>query len=595
VHIIENRNLQVGKTYCYIAECLWDKQTKKYVNPRVAIGYLEGEPPEFVPNRYFMSLERSLGANPTDAQKRDKLIIDTVESKYSVIREAPNHKKQKTKPNDKVQTAWAVFSGPSIVFGGITQKYRIDKILQKAFGESDAQEILSLAWYLVSEGDALSNSDAWLCHYETPAGGTITSQEVTRLLDRMNQDGIMTFYKAWLNSLMRTDDKVLYDLTSISWYGQGINMAGWGYNRDKEKLPQINFALMCARNSGMPLFAWPLEGSISDVSTLQNTMQFLKKLDYKPNCIMMDRAFGSIDNISFMLNQGYTFLQALRVNAKWIRDIIDNGRETRLRPDSMIKTEERVYYASTTMCQWVTLNKTNKKGIEETEFIVHQCKETKKDKYIAQDGETLLSQHPCVVHVLYCQDLVGSQWDEFMERLNIEYGHLTLDETASPPNDLKKYFIIERKKWARKRNVEFNMEAIAKHRNNYAGFVCFISNDKTIRTAKEALNEYSTRDYIEKDFDEMKNELDMNRIRVHTDNRMKARLLIQFVAEIIIREIRVKLRNSEECRKFTRKQITSHIKGIYKIRFKNKYKDVCPELSKSQRLILDALGFEDSR
>ena len=93
----------------------------------------------------------------------------------------------------------------------------------------------------------------------------------------------------------------------------------------------------------------------------------------------------------------------------------------------------------------------------------------------------------------------------------------------------------------------------------------------------------------------MKNDLDMRRIRVHTDNRMKARLLIQFIAEIYLREIRVRLRDSDECRKLTKKQISSHIKGIYKIKFKEKYEDVCPELSKIQRSILDALGFNDTR
>jgi DNA-binding cell septation regulator SpoVG len=87
----------------------------------------------------------------------------------------------------------------------------------------------------------------------------------------------------------------------------------------------------------------------------------------------------------------------------------------------------------------------------------------------------------------------------------------------------------------------------------------------------------------------------MKRIRVHTDDRMRARLLIQFIAEIILREIRVRLRDSEECSKMTRKQISSHIKGIYKINFKGRYKDVKPELSKSQRVILEALGLKDIR
>ena len=592
VHVIENRNLKVNKTYCYVGECLWDKQLKKYVTPRVSVGFLQGDPPVFVPNKHFSALMERCQVNSEEASPRDKLIVNVVIAKYGEVKaQTPYDHVSKTEP----QTAWAVFSGPSIVFGGITKRYQIDGILKKAFGEDDATQILALSWYLASEGDALSNSDAWFSYYENPAGRVITSQEVTRLLDRMTQDGIMTFYKAWLDGLKLKGDKILYDLTSISWYGQGINMAGWGYNRDKENLPQVNYALICARNTGMPLFAWPIDGSVSDVKTLHNTMQFLKKLDYRPDCLMMDRAFGSTDNITFMLTQGYVFLQAVKVSAGWLRDIIDDGRETRLRPDSMINVGDRVYYANTTMCKWVTVSKTNKNGKNTEEVVVFKCKKSAREKYQAKEGESVISQHPCAVHVLFCQELVGGQWDRFMERLRLEHLRLMEDETAEPSKDMQPYFTIEKKKWARKRAVDYNTDNIAKHRNNYAGYICFVTNDKTIPTATDALNEYSTRDYIEKDFDEMKNELDMSRIRVHTDNRMKARMLIQFIAEILIRELRVKLNASATCRKLTRKQIASHIKGIYKVKFKNKRKDVRPELSKSQREILEALGFSDSR
>jgi hypothetical protein len=81
----------------------------------------------------------------------------------------------------------------------------------------------------------------------------------------------------------------------------------------------------------------------------------------------------------------------------------------------------------------------------------------------------------------------------------------------------------------------------------------------------------------------------MSRIRVHTDGRMRARLFIQFIAEIYLREVRVRLRDSEECRKMTKKQVMEHIKGIYKVEFKGTYKAVYPTLTKNQRSILNAL------
>ncbi len=62
---------------------------------------------------------------------------------------------------------------------------------------------------------------------------------------------------------------------------------------------------------------------------------------------MMDRGFASMENITYMLKKSYLFLQAIRVNANWIREIIDDGRRTRLRPDAMRKADDRTYYVST--------------------------------------------------------------------------------------------------------------------------------------------------------------------------------------------------------------------------------------------------------
>lgn len=593
MHIVENKNEKAGRTYCYASECLWDKTLEKYNKPRISIGHLEGDPPSFVPNRTFAQI---LATDPSLTGERDKLVIAAAVAKYgdgvltlgAVGPEPPNGP-------DAVKTARAVFTGPSIVFGGIARRYRIDAILLKAFGEGAARDILSLAWYITSEGTALGNSDAWLEHFETPRERPISSQDITRLLDSMGQDGIMTFYREWLASLKKTGDRVLYDLTSISWNGRGIDLANWGHNRDDDNLPQVNYALLCARSTAMPLFAWPLEGSVSDTRTLQNTLQFLDKLGYKPDCLMMDRGFASQENIAYMLRRGYTFLQALRVNAGWIREIIDAGKRERLRPDSMVKVGDRTYYTSTARCQWVVLRRTRKKSVTE-ETHVYLCNGARGEKYTTSDeGVEILFQCPCNVHVLFCQDLVGGQWDRFMENLNDERNRLLADEKASVKNGFERYFQIEREKYARHRTVEFNIESIEQHRDRYAGHICFITNDRTVARAEDALREYSTRDYIEKDFDELKNDLDMKRIRVHTDDRMRSRLLIQFIAEIILREIRVRLRDSEECNKMTRRQISSHIKGIYKIHFKGRYKDVKPELSKSQRIILEALGLRDIR
>jgi len=163
-----------------------------------------------------------------------------------------------------------------------------------------------------------------------------------------------------------------------------------------------------------------------------------------------------------------------------------------------------------------------------------------------------------------------------------------------PKEEFAPFFHIERKKYARKRTIEYIHENIAAHKNRYAGYICYLTNDPSITTTEDALKEYATRDQIEKDFDEMKNEEDMKRLRVQDGNRVKSRLFIQFVAEIHMRELRCKLQASKECKKLTRTQISNHIKTICKIKFKGKYRDVQPTLTKAQRDIIAAMGVDPS-
>ena len=580
-----------GTPYCYAAETIWCPRKKKYLKPSKAVGKVDAEK-GFLPNRYFSDLLLRKDKDPESVNAHEQRIIDTVHAKYGEDVKPRSFPKSYAREVAKaVRTAKIIHPGPQLVFESITQRYGIDSRLSRAFGKELATDILSLAWYITSEGNALSNNDSWLDYFENPKGRGFSSQEISRLLDLIDYDGIMTFYKLWLEGFIETD-KVLYDLTSISYYGGGINIADWGYNRDHDDLPQVNYALLCIRNTGMPLFAWPLSGSISDINTLENTLQFLDKLGYKPSCLMLDRGFASQSNIAYMLCHEYTFLQALKVNAKWVCDIIDAGEIERLRPDSMLKIESRTWYASSTYLWWVRCRKRSGKKVKEESFFWRA--NSRDEQYSPQEGEDVevLEQYPCQAYVLFCQDLVGNSWDRFMGNLNSEYQRLLANPVAAVKPEYAPYFLVTKPKYARKRNVDFNMEAIAKHKNKYVGYICFLTNDPTIKTAKDALKEYSTRDYIEKDFDEMKNELDMKRIRVHTDNRMRSRLFIQFIAEIFLREIRVRLSKSEACRKMTKTQIFSHIKAISRIHFQGKHEDVPLQLSKNQRMILEALEIQ---
>jgi len=583
MYIIE----RVNKIYCYIYYWQNGEEESK------CIGKLEDGKGPFIPNKLLRQIISATAEN--SASEHEKKILETVTNKYgNDLLKAADFATDST-TGKVIATATPIFYGTDLVLGGITRRYKLDNLLAKSFNDKTSKDILSLAWFVALEGSALSNNDSWLDYYENPRGCGISSQDVTRLLDTIHLDGIMTFFKLWLKHVTggtgkkENSEKVLYDLTSISYYGKGIAAAEWGYNRDHDELPQVNFALLCIRSTAMPLFAWVLNGSITDSKTLQTTLQYLQKLEYKPDCLMMDRAFALRDNITYMLKNGYTFLQTMLVNSGWVYELIDFGERDRLRPDSMVQIEDSVYYCSTNQFLWVVY-----KDRENTEKVLTvACHGKRNQKYTSTDPHiSVVSQHQCTLHVAFCNDLVGNQYDNFMAALNKEYNRLKSDESAKVQSKFKKYFKIERKKYARHRSIEFDIDKIQEHRNKYVGYICFVTNDPTIKTAEDALLEYATRDVIEKDFDDMKNSLDMKRLRIRSDDRMRARLFIQFIAEIFLREIRVCLKGSAVCKKLSRNQVANHIKTIIRIKFKGKYRDVCPSLSKSQRAILEALNIK---
>ncbi|MDR1486596.1 MAG: hypothetical protein LBT62_01180 [Deltaproteobacteria bacterium] len=586
MHIVENRKIQAGKIYCCACECLWDPVGKKYKKPSISVGTLEGNPLAFKPNKYFSAIISRYNTDPCSLDEKSKLILNTVVKKYGedILANRQDHKEQTV-----MSTARADFIGPQLVFGSITKKYRLDYLLDESFGEPISSLIQSLAWHIASEGGALVDSGSWLEHFENPYGAPIRDQDVARLLDSMSHDDIMHFYKQWSASFKKSNDKILYDLTSISHCGRHSNLDSLAHNWDNDESHRVDYALLCSRKSSMPLFVWTLGGSISDVETLTKTLQFLEKLDYKPDCLMLNGGFASDENITFMLKQKHTFLQAIKISSDWVKDVISFGRGARFIPESMHEIDDRTYYINSTPCRWVCLTKTSAKGIRTQKTIVIP----QKSPYVNSDDDVEASaQYGCTLHVLFCRDLVEEHIDRFMMELGEERKRLMDDDESEPSEEFKNHFMMTRKKNQRRRTVEYDMDSIQNHQDNYCGHICFLSNDETILSADMALKEHSTRDYIEKDFDEMKNDLDVERIRVHAGRRMEARLFIQLIAEIYMREIREALNDSPECRKQTRRQVFDRLKAIHRIKFAGKHKDVYPSLSREQRCILGAFGIK---
>ena len=102
------------------------------------------------------------------------------------------------------------------------------------------------------------------------------------------------------------------------------------------------------------------------------------------------------------------------------------------------------------------------------------------------------------------------------------------------------------------------------------------------------LNVYRAKDIVENCFDDLKNHLDMKRLRVHSSEAMDSRLFLQFLALIYVSEIRQVTKASDKLKYLSVREVMEHMESLSEIKVIGKNKKMFTETSPLQRQILEA-------
>ena len=175
-----------------------------------------------------------------------------------------------------------------------------------------------------------------------------------------------------------------------------------------------------------------------------------------------------------------------------------------------------------------------------------------------------------------------------MEELLNYKEELETGQLVNAHEDAYKAFFIIKDTPVRGKKVLYNNEAIQQYRQNYAGFYALLTND--IKDPVEALRVYRNKDAVEKCFDDLKNQLDMKRLRIHSSASMDGRIFVQFIALILMSALRKKIRETGLLEKYTVRELLLEMETLTKIRYSGKYGHILTEVTKPQRHILESLG-----
>lgn len=444
-------------------------------------------------------------------------------------------------------------SGPASILAAIDSDIGVSTLVAKCFPD-DSAAIMSLVYFIVEKGLPLSRSEFWSVSHAHPFDGAMTSQRVSELLAHMTEDGRQQFLALWMKRAQGSGC-LCYDITSISSYSKSNEYVRWGYNRDREKLPQINMAVLFGQDSGLPVYYRRLPGNITDVTSLNATLELLDPLHVKCSQIVFDRGFYSADNITELFSKRRHFILAVPTGREWVEGIIDKRYDEIMLPDNCHQTgDDEVLHVATQLHSWDNSNRR------------------------------------CYLHLYYNARRAVAQYEKFCVKLVRCKLELESGETVKENQPTYSRYFIVKETPKRGRKVEYNMTEVAKYKNRYAGFFCILASKE--KDPLEVLDIYRRKDTVENCFDDLKNQADMRRIRVHSPNSMDSRLFIQFLALIFVSRIRAVLRSQKpsEVKYLSVREAMEAMETISSITFTGKRKVLRTEAGPIPRMIMEAFG-----
>jgi hypothetical protein len=413
------------------------------------------------------------------------------------------------------------------------------------------EEIFNLAAYLVSTGDPFAYCEDWLADTAAYPVGDMTSQRISELLSAVSIKQRDDFYQAWCAKRSEKEYLAL-DITSTSSYSELVEGVEWGYNRDGVNLPQINTCLLMGYDSRLPIYQSVYYGSLKDVSTLQNTLNTFRALaGQKPIIAVMDKGFYSKKNVNAMLNpeSRVDFLVAVPFSNKFAKDLVISGKKD-------IDTLANV--------------------------IVCSAKESLRAVTKIQDWN---GGHELYTHIYYNpRKAIGIREDLYTYVTSLRDNALEQPGKYVLCPEYTKYLDIRPDN--EKYTVNIKEDVVESELLN-AGWMVIISN--YVSDAKEALLIYRGKDIAEKGFQRLKNNLDMGRIRVHSNASMQNKVFVGFLSLILVSAIHNTMTDKKLYSKMTLKKLILILQKL-KIQFVNGVRVMFP-LTKEQKDIFQAFGF----
>lgn len=527
--IIYQTNKKTGITYAYTNKPYWDKEKQQSRAKRKLIGKVDPDSGKIIPNREYKKLNES--------------------TQTGLVKPGPV-------PMTKTQRS---FFGASYLFDEIGKKTGVEADVKVCFPDN-YKKILSIAYYLILEkNNSLSRFSHWQRLHTHPFGNDIPSQRSSELFQSIEEEQRMAFFEKQGKRRIEKEYWV-FDVTTISSYSDVLKQVKNGKNKEHDRLPQINLALLFGEKSGLPFYYRKLPGNITDVKTVKQLMHEFDVMGYKKVNVILDRGFYSKKNIDELYKHHQKFVIGVRLGLKYVKNILEEERE-----NLKLWTNLQTQFGAYGLCRTI-------------DWDYEQERPYKKD--VLKDTRRaylLLYYNPekAAKDQMDMNDYLTSLHNDLKQGIQREYC----------VKDYTKYFDVSETP-KKGRRITPREDVMREEAKNY-GYFALLSNE--VKDPYEALSLYRSKDIVEKAFGNLKERLNFRRMQVSSELSLNGKLFIEFIALIYLSYIKKRMQDAKLFEKWTMQGLLDELDTIELFEAPG-YGRVLGEITEKQKSIFKSLG-----
>ena len=394
--------------------------------------------------------------------------------------------------------------------------------------------LISLMVYRICQSGPMYNAQEWrqgnaISFLEKNV--SLSSQDISRYLTYLGHEEVQrVFFKSYLHKDNLGGSKnIIIDATSLQ-NSIHSEFNAWGYS-DGHVDQQFRFHFVVDQIRKMPLFYRFVPGNISDVSTLQTTLQQLEELGLKQNFALLDAGYASEENIKDLRVRQINFLMRLPAGRSLYKKmVLKHAHEMESLKNSVIFGSRSLFIKK---------------------FKVDDLYGAEGYIYMVLDPDRKAKEIQKVIH--------KSQQDKKVKKSS---------EKNKTPEELKKA-----------EKIVFKIEENNKYAFLNAGIFMLISSQEI--EINDVLSAYYTRQSIEQIFGFSKDNLDILPIRCHNNETIQGYFFLQFLLLVVYIGLRETIKE-----KYTVEQAIIIMRALKCKVYDNKI--VISEATKMQKEIFEA-------